>query len=169
MQILCARLPNFCRLAAAWLQFLFKSYLKSTIRPHCFIVVILANKKDLIVDTRKLHHFAVRMLDIDVLLFHLCPISRYVKAKRLNFSNIELVSQHSKQDIVWEVPQQSLCLALGAITCLPLIVTLWGCEERMGDQRSTKVAPWCKHCSSCGWWKSTSRDEAMLISEEIKS
>jgi len=30
-----------------------------------------------------------------------------------------------------------------AITCLPQIVTLCGCEERMGDQRGTKVAPWC--------------------------
>ena len=28
-----------------------------------------------------------------------------------------------------------------AIMCLPQIVTLRGCEERMGDQRSTKVAP----------------------------
>ena len=28
-----------------------------------------------------------------------------------------------------------------AITCLPQIVTLSGCEERMGDQRGTKVAP----------------------------
>ena len=28
------------------------------------------------------------------------------------------------------------------ITCLPKIVTLRGCEERMGDQRSTKVAPY---------------------------
>jgi len=55
-----------------------------------------------------------------------------------------------------------------AITCLPQIVTLRGCEERMGDQRGTKVAPWCKHCSSCGWWKGTSQDEAALISEEIK-
>ena len=28
-----------------------------------------------------------------------------------------------------------------AITCLPQIITLRGCEERMGDQRGTKVAP----------------------------
>jgi len=28
-----------------------------------------------------------------------------------------------------------------AITCLPQIVTLCGCEERMGAQRGTKVAP----------------------------
>jgi len=56
-----------------------------------------------------------------------------------------------------------------AIACLPQIVTLRGCEGRMGDQRDTKVAPWCKHCNSCGWWKGTSRDEATLISEEIKS
>ena len=28
-----------------------------------------------------------------------------------------------------------------AITCLPQIVTLRGCEERMRDQRGTKVAP----------------------------
>jgi len=28
-----------------------------------------------------------------------------------------------------------------AITCLPQIVTLRGCEERMGAQRGTKVAP----------------------------
>jgi len=27
------------------------------------------------------------------------------------------------------------------ITCLPQIITLCGCEERMGDQRGTKVAP----------------------------
>ena len=56
-----------------------------------------------------------------------------------------------------------------AIMCVPQIVTLRSCEEKMGDQRDTKVAPWCKHCSSCGWWKGTSRDEMTLISEEIKS
>ena len=28
-----------------------------------------------------------------------------------------------------------------AITCLPHIVTLCGCEERMGNQRGTNVAP----------------------------
>jgi len=28
-----------------------------------------------------------------------------------------------------------------AIACLPQIVTLRGCEERIGDQRGTKVAP----------------------------
>ena len=28
-----------------------------------------------------------------------------------------------------------------AIKCLPQIVILRGCEERMGDQRGTKVAP----------------------------
>ena len=56
-----------------------------------------------------------------------------------------------------------------AITCLPQIVTLRSSEERMGDQRVTKVAPWCKRCSSCDWWKSTSQDKVTLISEEIKS
>ena len=55
------------------------------------------------------------------------------------------------------------------ITCLLQIVTLRGCEERMGDQRGTKGAPWCKHFSSCGWQKGTSQDEVTLISEEIKS
>ena len=30
----------------------------------------------------------------------------------------------------------------------------------------TKVAPWCKHCNCCGWW---TRDEATLISKEIKA
>jgi len=42
-------------------------------------------------------------------------------------------------------------------------------KKRMGDQRGTKVAPWCKHCSSCCWWKGTSQDEATLIREETKS
>ena len=56
-----------------------------------------------------------------------------------------------------------------AITCLPQIVTLCSCEERMGDQRGTKVAPWYKHYSCCGWWKHTCRDEVMLNSEKIKS
>jgi len=28
-----------------------------------------------------------------------------------------------------------------ATTCLPQIITLCGCEERMGAQRGTKVAP----------------------------
>ena len=56
-----------------------------------------------------------------------------------------------------------------AITCLLQIVTLRSCEERMGDHRGTKVMPWFKHYSSCGWQKGTSRDKAMLISEEIKS
>ena len=40
---------------------------------------------------------------------------------------------------------------------------------KTGDQRGTKVTPLCKHCSSCGCGKGTSRDEATLISEEIKS
>ena len=31
------------------------------------------------------------------------------------------------------------------ITCLLKILTFHGCEERMGDQKGTKVAPWCKH------------------------
>ena len=45
-----------------------------------------------------------------------------------------------------------------------------GCEERMEAQRSTKVAPWCKHCSYVlRLVKSTSRDEVILIIEEIKS
>ena len=56
-----------------------------------------------------------------------------------------------------------------AITCLPQIVTLRSCEERMGDQSGTKVSPWCKYYSSYGWWKGTSWDEVTLISEEIKS
>ena len=56
-----------------------------------------------------------------------------------------------------------------AITCLPQIINLRSCEERMGDQSGTKVVPWCKHCSRCGWWKGTSQDKSMLISEEIKS
>ena len=43
-------------------------------------------------------------------------------------------------------------------------------KKSMGDQRGTKVAPWCKHCSSCGWWKGTSWDKVTLSSEEeIKS
>ena len=54
-----------------------------------------------------------------------------------------------------------------AITCLPQIVTLRSCEERMGDQRGTKVAPRRKHFSYCG--DGTPRDYATLISEEIKS
>jgi len=33
-----------------------------------------------------------------------------------------------------------------AIKCLLQIVTLCSCEERMGDQRGTKVALWYKHC-----------------------
>ena len=41
-------------------------------------------------------------------------------------------------------------------------------KKGIGDQRGTKVTPWYKHCSSCGWWKGTSQDEATLISEEIK-
>jgi len=56
-----------------------------------------------------------------------------------------------------------------AITGLPQIVTLRGCEERMGDQQGTRVSPWCKHYSCCGWWKGMSQDEERLISEEIKS
>ena len=29
------------------------------------------------------------------------------------------------------------------------------CEERMGAQKGSKVAPWCKHCSCCNWSKGT--------------
>jgi len=74
-----------------------------------------------------------------------------------------------KQGIVWGVPQQSVCLALKPLRVYRKLSPLRSCEERMGDQRGTKVAPWCKHCSCCGWWIGTSQDKATLISEEIKS
>ena len=37
-----------------------------------------------------------------------------------------------------------------------------------GTQRMTKVSPWCMHCTSCGWWKGTSRDKVTSNNEEIK-
>jgi len=41
-------------------------------------------------------------------------------------------------------------------------------KKGWGAQRVMKVVPWCKHCSCYSWWKGTSKDEATLISEEIK-
>jgi len=32
---------------------------------------------------------------------------------------------------------------------------VYSCEERMGAQKGSKVAPWCKHCSCCNWSKGT--------------
>ena len=68
-----------------------------------------------------------------------------------------------------KVPHQSLCLTLKPFYVYHKLSPYTVVKKRMGDQRRTKVAPWCKHCSSCGWWKGTSQDEATLISEEIKS
>ena len=52
------------------------------------------------------------------------------------------------------------------ITHLPQIVSYMRLWRKNGG---TKVEPWCKHSSWYGWQKDTSQDEAMLISEEIKS
>jgi len=90
------------------------------------------------------------------------PISRYVKAItpqcRTHFTRNSI---RSTSAIFMSHTE--------AITCLPKIVTLRDCKERMGAQRGTKVAPWCRHCSYCSWRKGTSQDEETLISKEIKS
>jgi len=100
-----------------------------------------------------------------IYLWNVPPISRYVKAIMSQFQQCR--TRHSKQGIAKEVPHRSLCLVLKPFCVYRKIVALCGCEER--DQRGINAAPWCKHCSSCGWWKGTSRDKATLISEEIKS
>jgi len=87
----------------------------------------------------------------------------------LIFCNVELVSSHYKQGIAWEVLHRSLCRVLKPFCVYRKSSPYTVVKKRIGDQRGTKVAPWCKHCSSCGWWKGTSRDKATLISEEIKS
>ena len=61
-----------------------------------------------------------------------------------------------------------LCLALKPLRAY-WIVTYTRLRRKMGAQRVSKAASWCKRCSCCGWRKGTSWDEAMLISEEIKS
>ena len=40
--------------------------------------------------------------------------------------------------------------------------------EKNGTQRLALVEPWCKHWSCSSWQKSTSLEEATLISEEIE-
>jgi len=87
----------------------------------------------------------------------------------LNFSNVKLISYHSKLGIAREVPHQSLCLVLKPFCVYRKSSPYAVVKKRMGDRRGTKVTPWCKHCSSCSCWKGTAQDEAMLISEEIKS
>jgi len=93
------------------------------------------------------------------------PISRCVKASISAMGN----SLHNIISIAWEVPHRSLCLVLKPFRVYRKLSPYAVVKKRMGDQRGTKIAPWCKHCSSCGCWKGTSRDEVMLISEEIKS
>jgi len=103
---------------------------------------------------------------------------------RFVLSYVLSVMQQYKQRTAWKVSLQSVlsfrkicswnaCPTPRYVKALkPLRVyrTSCDCEERMGDQSlGTQVAPWCKHRSSCGWWKGTSQDEATLISEEIKS
>ena len=73
-----------------------------------------------------------------------------------------------KLGISREVPHRSLCLVLKPFRVYRKS-SPYAVVKRMGDQRGTKVTPWCKHCSSCSCWKGTARDEVTLISEEIKS
>ena len=54
-----------------------------------------------------------------------------------------------------------------AILCLPQIITLRGCEEKNGRSEGYKGST-LMQALSCSWWKGTSRDEAKLISAEIK-
>ena len=42
-------------------------------------------------------------------------------------------------------------------------------KNEWGHKGSSKVAPWYKLYSCCGWWKGTSQQEVTLIGEEIKS
>jgi len=97
------------------------------------------------------------------------PISRYVTAITSQFLRCRTRFIHNKQGIAREVLHWSLCLVLKPFCVYRKLSPYAVVKKRMGDQRGTKVAPWCKHCSSCSWWKGTSRDEATLISEEIKS
>ena len=77
------------------------------------------------------------------------------------------VMANSFHNIISKAKHSSIFMShTEAILWLLQIVWLWRKEWEI---RGTKVAPWCKHCSSCGWWKGTSRDKATLISEEIKS
>ena len=98
-----------------------------------------------------------------------CNTRPHMSIHESHFSNVKLVLQHSKQGIAGEVPQQSLCLVLKPLRVYRKSSPYAVVKKSMGDQRGTKVSPWCKHCGSCGWWKGTSPYEAMLISEEIKS
>ena len=70
---------------------------------------------------------------------------------------------------LWEVSLRFLCLTMKSLCAYHKLSSIRSCKERMEAQRGTKAAPWCKHCSFCGWWKGTSWDKATLISKEIKS
>ena len=91
------------------------------------------------------------------------------KPKRLNFSIIELFHIIISRKIVWEGSLWSLCLAPKPLCVYYKSSPISGCKKEWRHKVGTKVAPWCKHCSCCGWWKGTSWDEATLISEKIKS
>ena len=67
------------------------------------------------------------------------------------------------------MPLQSLCLTIKSLRICHISSPTCGCEEKNGCAKGTKTAPWCKHCSCYNWWKGTSQDEVMLISEEINS
>ena len=95
----------------------------------------------------------------------MCPIFRCMKALTPRSQKFQA---HCITLWLWKVSQQYVCLTLKPLHANHKLSPIHSCEERVGAHRGTKVAPWYKHCS-CGWWKGTSWDEAMMIREEIKS
>jgi len=63
----------------------------------------------------------------------------------------------------------SICLSLKPLNVHRKLSLVHGEEERMIAQRGTKVAPWCKHCSCCSWWKVTFQHKETLISKGLKA
>jgi len=59
--------------------------------------------------------------------------------EKLNFSNVELDSLHSKQGIAREMPQQSLCLVLKPLRVYYKSSPYAVVKKSMGGQRGTKV------------------------------
>jgi len=102
----------------------------------------------------------------------MCPISQYKKAIILQSQQCQthfITLYVYKQGIVCEMPLQSFWFTLNSLHVYHKSSPMHGCEESIGVQSGSKVAPWCKDSSYCGWWKGTSQDKVLLISEEIKS
>jgi len=119
-------------------------------------------------------------ISIKQLKKHLCnPSSHYAKCGRFTREAPPHISMHESHNVLISAILNSFHNIIAVKKCLSdIFVSHWShytltanCHltrlwKRMVAQTGTKVAPWCKHCSCCGWWKGTSWDEVTLINEK---